>query len=202
MTSAYTPRPGTKTAEAYGLLLDGPQSAAYIASAIGIAPNNVMNVLNSAIDHGQIIKLRDETNLLHYALAGMPVDERFSAFGGGNGESSNTRGKPLTDAPLVRKVSNPKPPVLTAFDAADPFGLLARQQAQEKSNASQPAIIPASKTVETLPLPKSETTPTAFSAAIFSTGEMLIRFDGQTVNLSPDHALQLRKFINRFQEQA
>jgi hypothetical protein len=117
----YTPRVGSKVAMAYQALIDGPMTVAQLAIAMSLPPNNVHNTLKPALSHEGLVRLRDETGLAYFSLAGMPVDERFSRIAHEYGTSANARGRPLADKPTVRHVTSHESPSAAALAAANPF---------------------------------------------------------------------------------
>lgn len=126
--SEYTPRPGSKVAAAFAALLDGPQPSAALATAMGCTSKNVTTMLRPATEHAALLLLKDETGLRHYALAGMPVDERFKADN-----------RSLTEAPLVRRVTRHAPPSAAALAAANPFRRGNWPAVQDSTESSTPA---------------------------------------------------------------
>jgi hypothetical protein len=122
-STGYTPRPGSKVALATAALLDGPMTTAQLGKAMECDGNAVDAMLSAARKNGFVIKLKDETGLLHFGLGGMVVDERFTPYErDGGGTSRNALGRPLTDAPLRRSVSSPEMPSAHAIAFANVFG--------------------------------------------------------------------------------
>ncbi|MFZ3286231.1 MAG: hypothetical protein WA191_05230 [Telluria sp.] len=190
--SEYSPRPGSKISAAIQALLDGPMPTDALANAMRSPSNSISQMLKAPMEHGLIVKVQDNTGLLHYACAGMSLDDKFMPYAGRAGTMS-----PETVVP-PRAAVNP----------ADPFGLVAKQATQRPA-ARKSRSAPATSTpqahraanVKPLPpaaVPSNEEVP--FVAALFSTGDLMIKVGEDTVMLSRSHQVQLRQYVARFEE--
>ncbi len=69
MTSAYSPRPGSKAEMACQLMAaEGPQSRARLASHMDTAQHNIEGILQSAVTAGYVVKVK-ENGSVRWALA-------------------------------------------------------------------------------------------------------------------------------------
>lgn len=78
---SYAPRPGTKVALAVSAMLGGPMTIQDLGKAMNCPPKDVNAMLFVALKNGYMVRVKDETGLLHYALGSMPIDERFTKIG-------------------------------------------------------------------------------------------------------------------------
>lgn len=190
--SEYSPRPGSKISVAIQALLDGPMSSDALSNAMRSPSNSISQMLKAPVEHGLIVKVQDNTGLLHYACAGMPIDDKFIPYMGCTGAALDGRAVPL------RAVVNP----------ADPFGLVAKQATQrpaarESRSASATSTPHAHRAANVKPLPPAaapSNDEVPFVAALFSTGELMIKVGEDMVMLSRSHQVQLRQYVARFEE--
>lgn len=75
--SPYSPRPGSKVAMAISAMLNGPMTAQELGKVVQRASTAVNALLLRALAHAAIIKIKDKTGRLYFALPDTPLDERF-----------------------------------------------------------------------------------------------------------------------------
>lgn len=221
--TAYTARAGSKPAQAIQALLDGPLTASVLASAMDCKPVQVYTLLKCAVDGKAIVRVMDETSQLHFALAGMALDERFTSYTG-RGHAKTLRERRATTAAS----SAPLAGSTKSVDPSDPFGLLAKAnsaRATARSSVNPQAVARHAQSEEAGQFPSamedmvevsapapvvkkvraatklSVKTPAPseeFVAALFSTGELMISVGGNSVRLTPAHQQQLEQYQTRF----
>lgn len=218
--SRYIPKPGSKVAKAADAMGTGPKTTAELAKVMECEPASVNATLMLALEHGYMIKVKDEKKVIHFALGGSIIDERFTPHGGGGvGDSRNARGRVLTDAPLVRRVSAPVKP---SDDAIAHANLFRRNGASgggedvasitEHTDISQAPAVPVftkghQVATEALDSARSEALSIAeelveqdpeFACAFWSDGELTMVRDGETVAiLSPSELRKVREFLGK-----
>jgi len=193
----YTPRPGSKVSLAIQALLDGPMTSEGLAAVMSSPTNSVRGMLYAPVERGLLLRVQDATGLLHYALAGMAIDEQFTPYQGR--EPSEVR-KPVS--PILY------PQARMNVDPADPFGLVAKKSEQPAvpAPAAAPVLTLAPKPKEEAPVPEPVAAPiplaapvtcNLFEAAVFSSGDLLISVGIVSVRLTPEHQRQLNDFMSR-----
>ena len=180
--TTYTARPGSKPALAIQALLDGPLTTMQLAEAIGCKSQTVAAQLGGALRGRAIIRVMDTVSRKsHYALAGMPLDSRYSEEGDRDVSTPHQVTRSAADtATAGRKPSD--------VDPNDPFGLVAAQRQRaaplltKARGAGNPPATPADD----------------FIASLSSLGNLTITVDGVSVVLTPAHQEQLQEFQSRF----
>lgn len=117
MSNAYTPRPGTKVATATEALKNGPMTTSQLSKLLDVPSGNVGANLQTAIAAGFIIRLKDESELLHFALASKDIPDGFAACDGSTGSKTETAAR--------------------TFNPADPFGLAGKTQKASSAHTTQ-----------------------------------------------------------------
>jgi hypothetical protein len=178
--AAYTPRENSKVTAALQALADGPMTASALANLMTCAPNNVGARLRQAIESDMVVRLQDNTGLLHYALSEPATVEGFSRYHGA-----------VDGSPAPRRPLNP----------ADPFGLVANKAGPDAfSRRESPPAKARDKSAS--PLAVAHTPSAAlrphFDAAMHLSGELSITVGETTVWLDREHQLQLSVFTSKF----
>lgn len=207
----YIPRLGSKVALAIDAMRDGPKSRDEVAKLFGCEPRDLHAFLNDPLKNGLLIKLKDQDGLLHFGVKGTVFDERFTPYeSGGKGTSTNARGKPLTEAPLVRSVKSPSVgPSAAAIAFANPFAKIRSSTAaphetydELKERLKRPAgAKPAAEASPPAPPPLTQDPAVEkFVAGLFSNGELKIEVGDKNITLSLDHTRQLLTFLEKIKE--
>lgn len=188
-TQTYKPRPGSSSSKAVQALLDGPMPAKALGNVMGVPPENVNANLNGAINGHVIVKVQDESGLLHYALPGMELDDRF---------------KPYVNA---RRDVDPSDPFgLVAKAAAAPKGgqcgntLAALQELNDDSTGTRNAGAGLSSVGfkgTTSPIHIGAGDNDGFIAGLMVTGELAIPVGSAMVSLNQERQLQIFHLLSR-----
>ena len=75
----YSPRPGSKVAMAIIAMRNGPMTAQQLGKVVQRASTAVNALLLRALARAAIIKIKDKTGRLYFALPDTPLDERYVA---------------------------------------------------------------------------------------------------------------------------
>lgn len=199
-TTTYTPRPGTKVALVADALSEGPMNTAQIGELLKMDPSGLNALLAIPLDREFFIKVKDAAGLLHYALGGTVLSERFTALPSflNVGPADRHRGPELADAPVVKRVAAPSvTPSASAMAFAHPFR---RSAASEQPEAvSTDAAEPATAAEQTAKAPAAPATPAEKSlvAGLFSNGELEIAVGNQSLRLSASHTRELFDYLDK-----
>lgn len=181
----YKPRSGSTAARAIQALYDGPLASKELGLAIDVPPESVNANLGPALNGKAIVKIVDETGLLHFALPGMELDDRF---------------KPYVPRPVV--------------NVNDPFNLVAKSKEERLASRARAgtaqAIEPAGgasyKHAPTFGKPrgnksKENVPPSAdaddFVAGLMSNGQLSISSGGERITLSKPNTVRLVGYLEK-----
>lgn len=191
LPNTYKPRSGSAGVKAIQALLDGPMSSKELGPAIGVPPEDVNANLAAAVKGHAIGKVQDENGVLHFALPGMEIDDKFKPY-------------------IGRRANDPNPD--------DPFGLVAQaaaarqaringgsqlgQAARNESSAPQaakPATAPAAPAEKTgAPLRTGLLAETDdFVAGLMSNGELQIAAGNDRITLSSANTGRLVGYLEK-----
>lgn len=213
-STLYIPRLGSKVDAAVQALQNGPMHGGQLAAAIHMAKGDLPATLAAAIDHGCIIRVQDQDGLMHYALGGQVLDERFTAYDeGGEGTSTRSRGRALTGAPLVRSVTKPSvSPWPEALTVANLFRRRPAPQAESQpeakandsgqsaaatANAEQGRQVKIARRRAPLPTAPAVNDQEQLVAGLFNNGELAISVGSQYIKLNPAHTRQLFDYLDK-----
>jgi hypothetical protein len=194
----YTPRPGTKAGRGITAMENGPMSTVQLGQAMDVPPGNVSANLNGALNAGFVVRRKDSTGLLHFALASQNVEEGFTKI-----------------EPSVRNTDTSEDE--SKFNPNDPFGLVAKSRVTGASTAIQKDAPPQARTEVAKPAarPAIAAKPQKAASAARSvqddvlssmsvggvqiiqwrTGNLVVSANDNTVDLHPDQARALRAFV-------
>lgn len=217
----YTPRPGSKTESAILAMNDGPVPTAQLAAIMECPTASVGAGLGSALKGGLVMRVVDEAENMHFALTSLGLPEGFSAWkpkdswpaAAGATALAGSRADPGDPFGLVAKKATP-----ALFGGVD-IDAAAQQQREEPAQVrmapptafAKPPATPARPVAAPLvdiavKISDAAVPGTAneiaddFVAAVFSTGELMIRVGKDEVRLTPVHQRKLEQFVSRFEE--
>jgi hypothetical protein len=195
----YTPRTGTKAATAAEALKNGPMNCTELGQLLDVPAGSVGAHLKRAIEEQFIVRVKDSSGLLHFALASNTPDDDFD--------------------PEQAQQQAPA----DGFNPADPFGLVARSRSPSNAAASvrisaqapagvappQQRTEPAKVSPRPAAKAKPAKTPTAraqddvvssmsvggIQLILWRAGNLVISANDNTVDLQPDQARALRAFV-------
>ena len=184
----YTPHPESKIAKAITAMGAGPMTATTLGKLLSSKANNIGQMLRHAIESDLVVRLQDESGLLHY---GIPEQLPVAGFSTYHGPSD----------------SAPKRP--TTVDPMDPFGLAARKAGADafasrvemppaKAERTENAIARAPYARREKGCKISNAVQQNFEAALISTGHLSITVGSTTVRLTPEHQRMLAEFTSKF----
>lgn len=215
----YTPRPGSKTESAILAMNDGPVPTAQLAAIMACGSASVGAGLGSALKGGLVMRVVDEAQNMHFALTSMCLPEGFAVWKtkdshtpAGGAALSGRRADPADPFGLVAKRTAPKPAGGIDIDAAGqrqkepaqvpkaPPTAFAKPLAAPARPAAVPQVAIAVKISGPAVPGDVKEIADDFVAAVFSTGELMIRVGKDEVRLSPVHQRKLEQFVSRFEE--
>lgn len=184
--ATYTPRPGSKVEAAAQALRDGPMTAKDLAEAIGSEIKNLHAMLSASIEHGVIVRVKDQTGLPHYALGGTVLDERFDAYAGHLGVRA-----------LVRSVKSPSVSASPeALAAANPFR--SRVAVAHKAGAEHEPVKPKEKSLmEKLLHARAVSQEKRLVAGLFNNGELMISTGAESIRLNQGQTRELFDYLDK-----
>lgn len=211
---SYEPRPGTKVALAVAAMLDGPMTVQDLAKAMSCPTGDVGAQLFAAVKNGFLVRVIDETRIRHYALANMPLDERFTKTGETeepakskpNGHQGAFPSNPFPVSNLAapgapKTVKVPSPASHSSGGALE--GTAKVTVTNSGSDGRSRGAVEAAVALAVLRKPPPEIPPTPkFVAGFFSNGELTINVDDHQLTLSKDNIIELRTFLKTIQEAA
>lgn len=185
--SPYSPRPGSKVAMAISAMLNGPMTAQELGKVVQRASTAVNALLLRALAHSAIIKIKDKTGRLYFALPGTPLDERFVAVSTKETAAFQKvgNGNTFTDNQTSALPSQGKALILISSNTHALVGGFRDTENEHACNEMHHETDPSS----------SYSAPVI--AGLFSDGELTIAVNGECLRLNTVQRQQLYTYLHK-----
>lgn len=166
--NSYHPRTGTKVAVALALITKQPRTARELCTLLSCTCNAVRSMLIRPLSHGVIIKTKDASGRLYFALPTIaPNDPAFSVVN--DGEPSSMHQRPQRSTRLIpQKSPIPNEPL------------------QQKDRS---LTCPSNRKADKMRLPDL--------ASVLSDGELTIAANGTSIKLNASQRRQLYCYLQK-----
>lgn len=181
----YTPRPGSKVAEAINVLSNGPMTPKELAQALQRESSAINTLLLRALTHEAIAKVKDKRGRLYFALPDAILDDQFIAA------HATTPVMPDTDTPVPANIL----PLQIAASSRAP-SLISSNVHAINSHEHEKYPIAHDENLIAVPLAGNATSHPVI-AGLFSDGELTISIGGECLQLDTAQRQQLYAYLHK-----
>lgn len=182
-TSRYSPRTGSKVAEAIDALSNGPLTPKELAHALQRDSSAINTLLLRALTHGAIVKVKNRRGRIYFATPDTVLDEQFIATHRNESGIADTDTAPKQNIHQLQIAASEKAATLVSSNVRS-------MTAHENSPA------PSTEHID-VPSPSFDSKSPPVIAGLFSDGELTISIGGECLQLDTSQRQQLYAYLHK-----
>ncbi|MNK04379.1 hypothetical protein D3C87_222410 [compost metagenome] len=181
----YSPRPGSKIAQAIDAVRKAPLTPRELAEVLQRDSSAINTLLLRALTHGAIIKVKDRRGRLYFAAPDTVLDQQFTIVG----QDAST----MTDSVAPSKQNILRLQIAANGKAATLISSNVHPISEQNGDDTAP---PSTGHEEAVPTPVNSTSAPVI-AGLFSDGELTISIGGECLQLDTAQRQQLYAYLHK-----